>query len=94
MVSWFLELAPDYMKEGPWTTTLYLGKSDSNRGYLSVSFKDHGNTFSTRWINEELLFIQVWWERIVSNDLILDVVKGRFIYNQLANYGEMIQPCY
>jgi|SRR6478609_7628776 len=90
---WFVELAPDYMKNGPWTTTLYLGKSDSNRAYLVASFKDHGNTFSAHWVNEELLFVQVWWGRIASSDLILDVAKGRFIYNQLANYGQIIEPC-
>lgn len=90
---WLVEVDPDYMKRGPWTTTLYVGDSDNRRAYLIASFKDHGNTFSAHWINEDLLFLQVWWGRIASSDLILDVTSGRFIYDKLANYGQTAEPC-
>lgn len=90
---WLVEVDPNYMRTGPWTTTLYVGDSDTSRAYLIASFKDHGNTFSAHWINEELLFVQIWWGRIASSDLILDVTSGRFIYDRLANYGQTVEPC-
>lgn len=90
---WLAEVDPNYTKTGPWTTTLYVGNSDSPKAYLIASFKDHGSTFSAHWINEELLFLQVWWGRIASSDLILDVTTGRFIYDKLANYGQTVEPC-
>jgi hypothetical protein len=90
---WLVQVDPNYRKAGPWTTTLYVGNSDSRQPYLLASFRDHGNTFSAHWINEDLLFVQVWWGRIASSDLILDVTTGRFIYDRLANYGQTAQPC-
>jgi hypothetical protein len=44
---------------------------------VEAVFRDHGNTFSANWINEKLLFVQVWWGRIASSDIILDVNHGR-----------------
>lgn len=46
-----------------------------------------------KWLNEDLLFVQVWWGRIVSTDLIFELGSGRFIYAKEANYGLLIQPC-
>jgi hypothetical protein len=45
----------------------------------------HGST-------KKLLFGRVWWGRIYSTDFIIDVEKEQFIYKQMAEYGEMIQP--
>jgi hypothetical protein len=90
---WFVEIDPDYAHPGPWTTTLYIGNSRDEKADLKVVVTDHGNTFSAHWINEKLLFVQVWWGRIASSDLLLDVDVGKFIYDEFANYGELIEPC-
>ncbi|HEY6265129.1 MAG TPA: hypothetical protein VIW93_10015 [Candidatus Acidoferrum sp.] len=61
---------------------------------LQLTFQNHasGGT-SIQWLNEKLLFGRVWWGRIYSTAFIVDVEKEQFIYKQMAEYGEMIQPC-
>jgi hypothetical protein len=54
---------------------------------------DHGTSFEVRWINEQLLFVRVWWGHIASSDLILDTDTGTLLYDRLANYGEVVEPC-
>lgn len=66
------------MKAGPWNTTLIIGNRADGKPFLTASFKDHGNTFSAKWLNENLVFVM--WGRISSSDLILDVQKRAFIY--------------
>jgi hypothetical protein len=77
------------MKPGPWSSTLFIGTRGSNAAGFKVEFLDHCEQFSASWINDKLLYIQVWWGRIASSDLILDVGNREFIYNEFANYGEI-----
>ena len=84
-----VHLDPDYMKSGPWNTTLIIGDRTTRKPFLKAEFLDHGDTFDAKWLNENLIWIQVWWGRVASSDLILDVSKKQFIYNQLAQYGEV-----
>lgn len=58
-----------------------------------ISFQDPRQNVTTKWINEDLIFLQVWWGRIVSTDLLFQLSSGTFIYEQEANYGSMVQPC-
>jgi hypothetical protein len=74
-------------------TVLYIGKASGDGAVLKASFLDHGNTFSAHWINDQLLFVQVWWGHIASSDLILDIDNGKFIYDRLAHYGQLGEPC-
>jgi len=60
---------------------------------LQAAFTDHGNTFSAHWLNDKLLFVQVTWGHIASSDLILDVDRGKFLYDEFANYGLLAEPC-
>jgi hypothetical protein len=91
---WFVELDPDYMStQVSWTTTLYIKGGSDGRRVWKASFIDHGDTFSARWINEKLLFVQVWWGRMASTDLIFDVNQGTIIYNEFAHYGELFETC-
>jgi hypothetical protein len=91
---WFFEIDPDYKSVvKPWNTTLEIGNNSHDEILLEAHFVDHGNDFSAHWINEELLFVQVWWGRIVSSDLIIDVSSGKLIYDRLANYGQLGEPC-
>jgi hypothetical protein len=91
--SWFIERAPDYTKPGPWDTTLYIGKNAKDKTLLTMKVVDHGTSFEVRWINEQLLFVRVWWGHIASSDLILDTDTGTLLYDRLANYGEVVEPC-
>jgi hypothetical protein len=84
----------DFSKPGPWTTTVFIGGAGLNGQVLKVSFVDHGNGgVHAQWLNEKLVFVDVWWGRIASTDLILDVSSRKFLYKEDAEYGDMIQPC-
>jgi hypothetical protein len=91
--AWQVTIEPNYMKNGPWITVVYIGFSDGSEP-LKLSFIDHANGgVQVEWLSEKLLFGRVWWGRIYSTDFILDVQKRQFIYEEMANYGETIQPC-
>lgn len=89
---WLIEAPADYMKPGPWTTRFYVGTGQSQTETL-LTVIGHGNTISATWVNEKLLFGQVWWGRIYSTDFIFDIAQRKFIYREMAHYGELVQPC-
>ena len=46
-----------------------------------------------RWLNEKLLLVKVWWGRVAATEMILDVSKGSWIYQEIAHYGDLAKPC-
>ncbi len=65
-----------------------------NGRLLKLRVVDHASGgVQVQWLNEKLLFVEVWWGRIASTDLILDVSTKTFLYREMAEYGEMVQPC-
>jgi hypothetical protein len=61
---------------------------------MKLVFPNHGSSgVTTRWINDQLLFLNLWLGRIVSIDLILSVETAKFIYSEKANYRLLTQPC-
>jgi len=90
---WMSIRKPDYMRAGPWTTAVWIRNSD--RGVPEMlTFVDHGSGgVDIRWLNEKLLYGSVWWGRIVSTDFIFDFERREFIYREMTNYGQLIQPC-
>jgi hypothetical protein len=90
---WQISVGPDYMKAGPWSTTIYIG-SDVGSEVLKLSFLVHANGGAEiRWLNEKLVFGKVWWGRVYSTDFVLDVQKREFLYKEMAHYGELVEPC-
>jgi hypothetical protein len=91
---WFFEVDPDYTStKEPWNTSLFIHSGGKTDRVLRVDILDHGNTLTANWINEKLLFVEVWWGRFASSDVILDVDQGKVLYHELANHIETIQPC-
>ena len=85
---WLSQSQPDYMKTGPWTTTILVGDTDG--ALLKLVFPNHGSAgVHSQWLNEKELFLQFWPGRFESVDLIFDVEKGSLIYSETANYGEL-----
>ncbi len=83
----FVEVDPDYRStREPWNTSLYITDPEGQSPSLKAVFLDHGNTFIASWINDELIFVQVWWGRFGSSDLIHDTTSGHWIYNKFAHY--------
>jgi hypothetical protein len=92
---YLLVQSADFSKPGPWTTTVLIGGIGLNGRLLKLSFIDHASGgVHLQWLNEKLLFIEVWWGRIASTDLILDVNNRTFLYKETAEYGDLIQPCH
>lgn len=92
---WFVEIDPDYQSVAqPWNTTLQIGGGSPAVLQLEARFLDHGNSFTAHWINEQLLFVQVWWGHIASSDLIINIDTGKLIYDRLAHYGQKDPLCH
>jgi len=85
---------PDYRKPGPWGTAVWIRDTDGKGTPVMLAFLDHASGgVNLHWLNEKLLYGSVWWGRIISADFIFDVKNQRFIYREMANYGQLIQPC-
>ncbi|MEJ2130868.1 MAG: hypothetical protein P8Y95_04430 [Gammaproteobacteria bacterium] len=85
---------PDFMQEGAWNTKLAVLGNRARPLGLTIEIRDHANNpVHTQWLSEKLLFLRVWWGRIVSTDLVLDVETGDPVYAEEANYQSLILPC-
>jgi len=64
----------------------------SGDGHITISLKDTYPNFPTKahWINEKLIFIRVYWGRIVGTDLIFDTEKKEFIYREMVYDGTIL----
>jgi len=91
---WLVALGPDFSREGPWATTLTIGGNPSGGEMLRVTFSDHGSGgVRPTWLNEKLLFVRVWWGRIASSDLVLDVERAALLYAEDADLAALLGPC-
>jgi hypothetical protein len=85
---------PDTTRPGPWNTAVFVRGNAARPISLAITLTDHATyDVRVRWLNEKLLFLQVWRGRIVSTDLILDVETRQFVYREAANYNALIVPC-
>lgn len=91
---WVKSKKPDTMRPGPWTTILFVEGNKANPVHLKLEFRDHASYgVDAKWLNEKLIFLQVWWGRIGSTDLILDVETNQVLYCESASYLQLILPC-
>lgn len=85
---------PDTMKLGPWSTQVFVVGNSARPISVRVTFSDHASYgVKVRWINEKLIWLEAWWGRIASIQLILDVDNGTVEYAEQTDYGIMILPC-
>jgi hypothetical protein len=78
----------------PLDSTAYVLSNRARQIRLRIDFRDHaGGGVNAMWINEKLLYLQVWHSRIASTDMILDIDSGEFIYEESANHGRLLNPC-
>lgn len=77
----------DTMQPGPWTSRFTILDAPGSRAAVIMEFRDHASYgVSHAWLNDKLLFLRVWWGRIVSTDCVLDLETLRFIYAEDAHY--------
>ena len=90
---WLSRILPDTLKPGPWTTRIFMGAGESGPD-VELRFVDEENGgVDARWLNEKLIFGEVWWGRIYATDFIFDVEQRKFIYREMAHFGELTEPC-
>ena len=58
---------------------------------IKILLKDHYPNFllDVYWINQKLLYIKVWWGRVLGSCFIFDVEKESFIYREMVNDGNL-----
>lgn len=83
---WYHVQSADYHKEGPYTTNILIY---NERGYLvSLKLLEHSQYEpNIKWINEKLIYVEVWWGRILGTYLIFDVEKEQIIYKEMMHDG-------
>ena len=62
----------------------------NERDYLvQLSFRDINKNYvkKVNWINEKLLYIQIWWGRVLGTYLIFDVEKEKIVYKEMVHDG-------
>ncbi len=62
----------------------------TERDYLlRIRMRDHYPNFTigARWLNERLLFVRVWWGRILGSDFLVDVENERIVHSEMIHYG-------
>ena len=64
----------------------------NERGRLTrITFRDYYPNFApdVRWINEKLLYIEVWWGRVVGSSFIFDVEHEKFVHKETVHDGQI-----
>ncbi len=90
---WLTQVLPDTTKPGPWTTRVYLGIGKSSPD-VELRFVNEANGgVDVHWLNDKLIFGEVWWGRIYATDFIFDLEQRKFTYREMAHFGELIEPC-
>lgn len=86
---WFKIIEPDFNKEGPWSTEIYIF---NERDYLiKIVLKEHSNYIpEVFWINDKYLHIKVWWGRVLGSIFIYDVEKERIVIKEMIHDGTNI----
>lgn len=84
---YYMILFPDTSKANcPWDTIVSIY---NEKDYLvQIRIKDHSNSFpKIQWINEKLLYIEIWWGRVIGTYMIFDVEKEKTIYREMIQDG-------
>jgi hypothetical protein len=90
---WFFQSRPDYVKNDPWTTLIWVRDSAGGEPEM-LTFVDHtSGGVNVQWLNEKLLYGSVEWERNVTTDFVFDFEKREFIYREMANYRQLTEAC-
>ncbi len=76
---------PDTTQPPPWQAEVLVF---IERDYLvRLRFTDVHQLGKVAWINEKLLFVNVWWGRIAGTDFILDIEREAILYEEMFEWG-------
>lgn len=63
---------------------------DVERPYvLELVVKDIDTRYGPRieWVNEKILFVRVWWGRVLGADILVDVEREKILYEEIVQNG-------
>jgi hypothetical protein len=83
------ELTDAPVRGGSMESSLRIIDVPAQKEILEISISDLDQAPVARWINEKLLFIEIWWGRFVSSDLIVNVETGQVMYHEQASYHDV-----
>lgn len=88
-----IEERADTLQPPPWTSRLTILDTPGGREAVVVEVRDHASYgVSHQWLNAKLVFLRVWWGRIVTTEVVLDVGSLQFNYAEDANYFGAVYP--
>jgi hypothetical protein len=78
------------MKPGPWSTEIRVFNERDD--IIKIELGDHAATYGTsiKWVNEKLLYIQLWWGRILGTYFIFDVEKEKIVIKEMVYDGGIV----
>jgi len=83
---WFAMRSPDTTRPGPWETTIDIEYERDTR--IRISVRDHKSAgVRPRWINEKLLYVEIWWGRVLGSYLIFDVEAETVLAKEMIHDG-------
>lgn len=92
--SYSITYKPNFSRPGPWNTVVEIQGTNSHPVNMLLTVLDHGNNdVSLTWLNEHLLFVHVWWGRLVDGHLIVDIDEGKVIHAEEGHYHTMVETC-
>jgi hypothetical protein len=56
---------------------------------VDIDFVEVFGVGEVRWLSEKLVFMRAWWGRLVATDLIYDVERERFVYDEALTDGSL-----
>ena len=56
---------------------------------LEVRFPNAKSISEAKWINENLIYVRVWWGRISGSDIVLDAEKEAIVFRQHIEDGTL-----
>jgi hypothetical protein len=83
---YYVAQCADTSTPSPWDSLISV--FNERPGYLQIVFTDHSQyNLSLEWINEKLIFLRVWWGRVLGTDVILDVERETIVYQEMVHGG-------
>lgn len=90
---YFMTRNPDFSKKGPWSTVIYIYTEKEK--LTRVTLAGHAAyPAQINWINEKMIFIRVWWGRLIGTDLIFDVESDSMVSKEMVEDGSVLYRQY
>lgn len=81
---WSVLAEADHTRPGPWDADLLI--SNERDSLVRLRIRDY-RFVEARWINEKLVYMEIWWGRVLGTYLILDVEREEIVTREMIHDG-------